>query len=127
MSSTNVNTVLIGGNAVADAEYTEISPNARVCEFSIAFNEVFWSRDGVKHSNPNYVDIAAWKSVADIAKKIKKSDVVIVEGKLSENRWQSKGGDPRKKLRVKARRIYIFPKDQDYNDRRDDFADSNVL
>ena len=102
----NINRVVLGGNIVADPVYTDISQYTKVCEFTIANNKMFFDREGVRQVRSNYVDVVTWNKVADIARNLEKSESVICEGELSENRWTSNEGEPRKKLRLKAYKIY---------------------
>lgn len=102
----NINRTLIGGNVVSDPVLSEVSKYTKVCEFTIANNRVFYDREGKKKVTSNYIEIVTWNKVAEIAKNLKKSDGVICDGELVENRWTTKHGDQRKKLRVKAYKIY---------------------
>lgn len=110
----NFNKVVLLGNLTRDPELRTIPSGQAVCDFSIAINERYTSKDGQKMENVHFIDIVAWaKTAENVAKFCTKGKSILVEGKLTQERWSDKtSGEKRSKIKVTAEKVqFLFSKD----------------
>lgn len=108
----NINTVVIGGNIVADCEKSKAGDTPCI-NFTVASNE--WRKNaktGDYEGYPNYVDCTMFgKRAQGLSNYITKGAHVTVFGHLRQSRWE-KDGQKRSKLTVIAEEVELFiPKD----------------
>ncbi len=77
----------IEGNLGADAITTDLQNNRRVTRFSVAINKT-WKRNGQRHTQTDWVKVAAWGKLTDFASKLKKGHPVLVQGELRTSRYK---------------------------------------
>lgn len=98
------------GRITADPELQQIqSENKSVdlLKFSIAVNEYRVVNDEkVKYTH--FFDCEAWDSGARVlAEQVKKGDLLCIEGKLRQNRWETAEGSKRSKVVVRVESFTI--------------------
>ncbi len=97
----NLNKVFLMGNLTRDPELRYTPSGTAVCEFSMAINRKWKSKDGADADETVFVDVTAWEKQADvIGKYLHKGDPVLVEGRLKLDRWEGKDGQKRNKISV---------------------------
>jgi len=99
-----VNKVFLMGNLTRDPEVRYLPAGTAVCEFGMAVNRKYQTKDGQKHDDTCFVDVTMWgKRGAVIAEYFKKGDPIYVEGRLNYDSWDDKQtGKKRSKLTVVA-------------------------
>lgn len=81
------------GNLTRDPESRFTPSGTEVCNFSIACNDRFKDREGNKQESVEYVNIVAWRQLAEICGKyLQKGKQIYVEGKLKTRKWQDRNG-----------------------------------
>ena len=86
----SLNKVQIIGNLGRDPEIRQAG-DAPVADFSVAVSEKFKGRDGSTQEKTEWVNIVAWRRLAEISRDyLRKGSQVYVEGKLSTRSWQDK-------------------------------------
>lgn len=97
----SLNKVVLAGNLARDPELRRVGDNSPVCDFTVAVTR---KKPRVGGEETSFIDCTAWGKVAEfIAASLKKGAVIIVEGRLTQDRWQDKGsGQSRSKLKVTA-------------------------
>lgn len=95
----NINSVVIAGNLVSDAEF-----NGVACRFAVAVSSN--TKVGDEFENyPNYVDCEIYGSFGEaMAEKLVKGTKVVVDGELHQDRWTADDGT-RSKLVVRVHNI----------------------
>jgi single-strand DNA-binding protein len=103
----SVNKVLLLGNLTRDPELRYTPQGAAVCEFSLALNRAYTNKQtGQRVEEVSFVDIVAWARTAELcAEYLKKGRQVFVEGRLTQDRWESPEGKKMSKLRVTAEAV----------------------
>lgn len=103
----SVNKVLLLGNLTRDPELRYTPQGAAVCEFSLALNRAYTSKQtGQRVEEVSFVDVVAWARTAELcAEYLKKGRQVFVEGRLTQDRWESPEGKKMSKLRVTAETV----------------------
>lgn len=100
-----MNVVMLVGNLVRDPEMRYIKEGKAVTSFRLAVNEGFGERKTVV-----YIDCQAWDSLAEtIAETGRKGNRLMVEGRLSVNKWEDKEGKKRETYRVTANNAAVVP------------------
>jgi single-strand DNA-binding protein len=109
MSKGTVNKVIIIGRLGADPEIRYMPNGNAVGNLRIATN------DGYKDKDGQYVEQTEWHSVAvfgrnaeNAEKYLKKGSLVYIEGRLSTEKWQDKGGKDRSKTGIKAQEMQLM-------------------
>lgn len=102
------NRVIIAGNLTHDPEVKNTS-GAAVCNFGLAINRRWRGKDGRESEETTFVDCVAWGRTGEaLAEYQGKGDAVLVEGRLTLDRWQDRDGGNRQKLKVTAERIQFL-------------------
>lgn len=112
----NVNTVAVSGNLVADPELKTLPSGTTVAEMRMATNRSRKTDDGYV-DEASYFDVTAFGKFADlIGRKLRKADAVTVTGRLEQQRWQNGEGENRSKVVIIANEIdspSFFKKDDE--------------
>ncbi|MHC5059087.1 MAG: single-stranded DNA-binding protein, partial [Planctomycetota bacterium] len=96
----NLNKVLLIGNLTRDPELRYTPQGAAVCEFTLAINRQWTSKQGERREEACFVDIVCWARTAETcAEYLKKGRQAFVEGRLTLDRWETPDGQKRSKLR----------------------------
>jgi single-strand DNA-binding protein len=99
------NTVTLMGNLVRDAELRYTANGNAVTRLTVAINER-WSGRGGKGERTHYIDITAWREVAEKAAELVKGAPVRVVGRITNETWEDTDGNKRYATRVEATEVY---------------------
>ena len=78
------------GNLTKDPVCRDAGQN-KVCNFSIAINEFYYSNNEKKQST-FYIDVECWsKQAENCTKFLNKGSKVAIDGKLKSNSWEKNG------------------------------------
>lgn len=87
-----LNKIQLIGNLVKDPEERTTHSGDSVCNFTVATNEKWTNKDGVKQELVEYHNIVVFGKLADICGKwLKKGKQVYVEGKLRTESYEKDG------------------------------------
>lgn len=93
-----MNVAILVGNLVRDPELRYLKDGKSVTSFRLAVNEGFGERKTVL-----YLDCQAWGELGEsLAETGRKGNRVMVEGKISINKWEDKEGNKRETYRITA-------------------------
>ncbi len=105
----DLNKVMLIGNLTRDPEVRYTPKGTAVGDLAIALNNTYKSPDGQTREEVCYVDIVAWDRQAEVCKEyLKKGAPIFVEGRLQLDQWETKEGEKRSRLRVRAERIQFL-------------------
>ena len=107
-----INFILLAGRVTRDPELFMTQSGTAKCTVRIAVNRrVKDAKTGDWKDDVFYVDVVAWKELAERSKdKAKKGVAVIVEGRLTAREYEDKSGQKRTVFEVMANRIqYLSP------------------
>lgn len=103
------NKVLLIGNLTRDPELRYIPSGTAVANFGLATNRVYTTQDGEKKEEVCFVDIVTWgKTAENCANYLSKGRLVLVEGRLQYEAWETEDGQKRSRLRVRAERVQFL-------------------
>lgn len=92
----NFNKVILMGHLTRDPALSYTTNQTAICKFGLAVNHKFGEREEVC-----FIDITAWGKQGEVVQKYcHKGDALLVEGRLTLDRWQDKDGQNRSKLYV---------------------------
>jgi single-strand DNA-binding protein len=101
-----VNSVILEGNLVRDAEVKYSNSGTAILSLSVAYNDSY-TKDGKKIEQCHFFDVTAFKDVALACANLNKGTLVHVEGKLVQDRWEKDG---KKQSRVKIMAFDVVSK-----------------
>jgi single-strand DNA-binding protein len=105
-----LNSVLIEGNAVRDAELKYASSGTAICKLSIAVNRYYKSGEGFEKET-SFFDVDTFGKVAELcAGKCRKGDAIRVVGRLKQNCWNASDGTARSHVVIVAEHVEFRPK-----------------
>lgn len=100
-----MNRVALIGNLTRDAELRYTPSGSAVTRFSIAVNERFRDRSGNDQERTHFVDVTAWRELAEACSELGKGAPVFVTGRLVNDSWTDKDGNRRYTTRIEAERV----------------------
>lgn len=101
---------IIVGNITRDPELKYTPAGQAVAEFGIAVNERY-TKNGEKVEKVHFFDVVAWAKTAELVSQFcKKGSSVLVDGKLTQERWEDQQQQKRSKVKVVAERVIFLDK-----------------
>jgi len=100
-----MNNVILKGNLARDPEIKVVNTNGKqssVVSIVLAVSRYFKRANGEKSTETTFVNCEAWDTGAEtIAKYCSKGSELLIEGCLKEDRWETKEGEKRSKLKIR--------------------------
>lgn len=98
-----INQLIVSGRLTADPEVKLIGQdNTAVCNVTLATDDGWGDK-----KKPIFVDCTCWKKTAEIMGKLHKSSPVVLEGRITMDKWQDKAtGKDRTKLGMTVNRVH---------------------
>ncbi|MDD4933102.1 MAG: single-stranded DNA-binding protein [Methylacidiphilaceae bacterium] len=105
----DLNRVFLIGNLTRDPEVRYTPKGTAVGDLSVAVNTSIRGQDGQVKEETCFVDIVAWGRQAETAKEfLHRGSPIFVEGRLQFDQWETREGEKRNRLRVRAERIQFL-------------------
>jgi single-strand DNA-binding protein len=105
----NLNSILIEGNLVRDAETRTTQKGTMVCTFSMASNRYFKQETGME-KEVSFFNVESWSKLAEACyAKGKKRRGVRVVGRLKQTRWNDSDGKQQSKISIVAEHVEFKP------------------
>lgn len=105
-----LNSLILEGNVVKDAELTEPMQGFKVCKFSLAVNRFSKKNNGESYEEVSFFDVETYGRIADVCEKnTLKGRGVRVVGRLKQNRWKDSDGKTQSKILVVGEHIEFKP------------------
>jgi len=105
-----VNKVIVAGNITADPDLRFVANGSAVCEFTIALNRAYTRRQTQERVEETaFVDVVTWGRTAEVCGEyLKKGRAALVEGRLTQSRWEASDGRKMSRLRVTAESVQFL-------------------
>lgn len=88
----SVNKVILMGGLTRDPEVRFMPNGEAVANFSLATNETWKDKSGVKKEKSEYHNVVAYRKLGEIiGEYCKKGSQVFIEGKLQTRKWEKDG------------------------------------
>lgn len=108
---TQLNSLIIEGNAVRKAEFSEPKEGFMVSRFPVAVDRWYRNRNNEGVTEVSFFEIEAYGKLAEYCRtKIDKGIGIRIVGRLKQNRWKDKDGKIQSKVFVIAEHIECKPK-----------------
>lgn len=106
----NVNTCIIGGRLTRDPEMAYTPQGTAVTDITVAVNDTWTDKaTGQKKEQATFVAVKAWGKTAEfVAEQFRKGSEILVEGRITQETWETPEGKKREKTRVRADRVHII-------------------
>jgi single-strand DNA-binding protein len=105
----SINMVVLMGNLTRKPELRRTPTGHTVAEMGLAVSERYKNKAGEDVQNTCFVEIVIWDKQAEAcAQYLVKGSVVVVEGKLQLDQWQTAAGEKRSKLKVRAESVQFL-------------------
>ena len=105
----NLNSILIEGNLVRDAEIKSTPKGTSVCTFPIATNRFYKQENGME-KEVSFFNVETWSKLAESVSNLgRKGRGVRVVGRLKQERWQGKEGKAMSKVVIVAEHVEFRP------------------
>ncbi len=105
----NFNKTFLIGNLTREPELKYTPNGTAVCELGLAINHKYNSKDE-KRNDVCFIDVIVWsKQGESCAKYLSKGSQVMIEGRLTMERWiDKKTGDNRVRIKVIAEQVQFL-------------------
>jgi single-strand DNA-binding protein len=105
-----LNKVLIIGRLTKDPVVKYLPSGSQTAEFSIAYNRRYKVGEDWKEES-HFFDVKAYGKLAEnLGTRISKGYTVVIEGRLTQDRWTDKEGKVQSKVRIVAEAVRIINK-----------------
>jgi single-strand DNA-binding protein len=106
----SMNKVVLMGNLTRPPEVKTLPSGNSVCEFGLAINRKFTTRDGDEREEVTYVELSCFGRGGEVIKQYcDKGSPLFVEGRLRYDSWQSDKGEKRNRLSVIVDNFQLLP------------------
>ncbi len=107
-----MNQIIIIGNLVRDPETRSTPSGTQVCQFTVAVNRAYTSKDGEKRAD--FFRVSAWGARAETCQKyLAKGRKVAVEGSISVSAYSDRDGNAHGVLEINANNVeFLTPREQ---------------
>jgi single-strand DNA-binding protein len=106
----SVNKVMLMGNLTRSPEVKTLPSGNSVCEFGLAINRKFTTRDGDERDEVAYVELSCFGRGGEVIKQYcDKGSPLFVEGRLRYDSWQNDKGEKRNRLSVIVDNFQLLP------------------
>jgi len=105
----SVNRVIVMGHLTRDPELCYAPGGSAVAGFGLGINRRFRDRDGLPNEEVTFVEIVTWgKQAETCGEYLAKGRLVLIEGRLRQERWKTAEGEARSALTVVAERVQFL-------------------
>ena len=106
----SMNKVMLMGNLTRPPEIKILPSGNSVCEFGLAINRKFTTRDGDERDEVAYVELSCFGRGGEVIKQYcDKGSPLFVEGRLRYDSWQNDKGEKRNRLSVIVDNFQLLP------------------
>lgn len=117
----HLNSIILEGNVVRQAEISEPSKGFKVCKFPLAVNRFIKNSNGEATEEVSFFDIETYGKMAEICEKYSsKGRGIRVVGRLKQNRWKDSDGKNFSKVFVVAEHVEYKPNFKKDDDKKED-------
>ncbi len=105
-----LNKVILIGRLVKDPVMRYMPSGSQIAEFSIAYTRRYMVNEVWKEES-HFFEVKAYGRVAEnLVSRISKGYTVVIEGRLTQDRWTDKEGRTQSKVRIVAESVRIINK-----------------
>jgi single-strand DNA-binding protein len=103
------NKVILMGNLTRDPDLRFTSSGQAICNFGLAVNRKWTSKDGQRQEDVTFIRIKVWgRQGENCAQYLKKGSACMVDGRLESSKWETKEGEKRTTIEVVAENVQFL-------------------
>jgi single-strand DNA-binding protein len=104
------NKIILLGNLTRDPDLRYAPTGMPVCEFPLAVHHRYRLNDEIRE-DVCYIDVVVFGKVGEVSKNyLQKGSQVLVDGRLTQKRWETSEGTSRSKYEVVASTVQFLDK-----------------
>lgn len=103
-----LNEVVLVGNLGRKPELRYTPSGDAVVGVSIAVGESWKGRDGNWQEKTHWLDLGAWRELAEKVAELDKGDRILVHGRIKNESWTDQQGQKRNSTKVEAARLEVL-------------------
>ena len=109
-----MNKLILLGNLTRDPQLSYTPAQMAVCDFGIAVNRRYSTKDGQQKEDILFIDCQAWGKQGEVINQhFTKGKQILAEGRLTFDQWEDKNGQKRSKHRMTVERFdFVGPPPQ---------------
>jgi single-strand DNA-binding protein len=115
-----LNKVTLIGHLGGDPETRTIESGSKVGRFSLATNESYKDKSGEWQNQTEWHNVVVWRELAERCERLKKGQLVYVEGKVSSRKYTDKDGVEKSVTDIVANTVRLLEKREPDNSRMPD-------
>ena len=105
----DLNSVLVEGNLTRDPMLANTPKGTPVCNFGVAANRSYRADDQMQEE-VSFFEVEVWSRLAERCnEELAKGRGVRVVGRLKQDRWENKDGEPRQRVKIVAEHVEFKP------------------
>jgi single-strand DNA-binding protein len=105
----SVNRVIVMGNLTRNPELRYTPGGAAVTSFGLAINRRAGNGARAGKEEATFIDVVTWGKQAETCSEyLAKGRLVLIEGRLRQERWKTTEGEARSALKVVAERVQFL-------------------
>ena len=105
-----LNKVLLIGRIASEPQFMVLESGTKIGTFAIAYNRSYKDKDGNWKVEAHFFDVKVFNGLNEKLQKLQKGDLILVEGRLSQERWTTQDGKTVSKIRIIAEKIQLLRK-----------------
>jgi len=110
------NRVIVLANLTRDIELRYTPAGTAVAKIGIAINDRYKDQDKTV-----FIDVIAFGKLAETCNEyLQKGRQVLIEGKLSQNRWETEEGEKRSKIEIIAQSVRFMSQGSQRNEKQEE-------
>ncbi len=107
----NFNKAIILGNVTRQPEVRALPSGKSVASFGVATNRFYTDASGAKKQEAEFHNVVCFGKLADISSRyLNKGSMVLIEGRIKTNSWQSQSGEKKYRTEIIAENLQLAPK-----------------
>jgi single-strand DNA-binding protein len=112
-----INKVFIMGRATREPIVRYTPNGTAIADLSVAYNRSFKDKDGNWQGETSFFDVNCFGELAEkVVSKINKGDLILIEGRLQQESWETKENEKRYKVKIIAEKIKLIAKPKQTQD-----------
>lgn len=105
----HVNHICIAGRLVQDPVLRKTPSGVSAGDFRLAADDSYTDKEGNRVDRACFLTVKTWGKTTDLVQQyVGKGDPVLVEGALAYETWESKAGERRSRLIVRAQNVQFL-------------------
>jgi single-strand DNA-binding protein len=112
-----INKVFIMARTTREPTIRYTQNGMAIADLSVAHNRSFKDKDGNWQEEASFFEVNCFGELAErVGSKINKGDLILIEGRLQQESWETKENEKRYKVKIIAEKIKLIAKPKQAQD-----------